>query len=299
MNFLFAAFFLLSSPPPHILEQWKTLDRENCGQLLFSAYRLKKYQHKFEDAENQLIMDCEKKVFSVPGLSDNVPHSVFLVPIPDLHKSLTPARRALLPAGIWHVGFNPFLVHFAQTLYKGLPEAEKHDQTPDFTFRRYIRVESFQMETRERTDPRRKNRLLVNLTFEQAREICRKEGGDLPTEDQWEIAARGAATFRSFPFGESIPIPCFGLSGPECGTRKSALDISPWGIVNMGSGVAEWVLPSPSRPPVPGRVITRGGTSVDHFYWNLVAARRLHPADTRSESIGFRCVFPITDKQVP
>lgn len=288
MTFLLLAI-LLAAPPAHYLEQWKTVRGDDCGEVLFLAGRLKKFQHKFSPAEQDRILACEKRVFPVKGAGELGPNHVFLVPARNQLSEHPERRLARIPAGIWYVGFVPFLVDFARRQFQALPEGERTGNAPDFGFGRHVRKDAFLIETQENLDGRGPR---VRVTFDEARELCKKAGGDLPDEEQWEIAARGASYYRPFPFGESIPMPCFGRTGPQCARDKTHLDLSPWGLWNLGSGVAEWVLPVPTRSAPTGMSITKGGTTGDHYYWNIVPARRLVPSQTRSDAIGFRCVFP-------
>ena len=46
------------------------------------------------------------------------------------------------------------------------------------------------------------------VTWQTARELCQAAGGDLPTEAQWEHAARGRGEFRDFPWGDAQPACC-------------------------------------------------------------------------------------------
>ncbi len=288
MTFLFLAI-LLAAPPAHYLEQWKTVRGDDCGEVLFLAGRLKKFQYKFSTAEQDRILACEKRVFPVKGTGELGPNHVFLVPARNQIAEHPERRLARIPAGIWYVGFVPFLVDFARRQFQALPEAERTGNAPDFGFGRHVKKDAFLIETQEHPDGRGPR---VRVTFDEARELCKKAGGDLPDEEQWEIAARGASYYRPFPFGEAIPMPCFGRTGPQCAKDKTHLDLSPWGLWNLGSGVAEWVLPVPTRSVPTGMSITKGGTTGDHYYWNIVPARRLVPSQTRSDAIGFRCVFP-------
>jgi len=298
MTFLFLTI-LLAAPPAHYLEQWKAVRKDDCGELLFLSGRLKKFQHKFTAQEQETILSCEKRVFPVKGLGEVGPNHVFLVPAREQIAEHPERPLARIPAGIWYVGFVPFLADFARRQFQALPEAEAGD-SPDFGFGRYVKKPAFLIETREHGDlgsrgnggGRKLAGPRVQVTFDEARELCKKAGGDLPDEEQWEIAARGASYYRPFPFGESIPMPCFGKTGPQCAKDKTPLDISPWGVWSLGSGVAEWVLPAPSRLVPTAMSVTKGGTTGDHFYWNIVPARRLVPSQTRSDAIGFRCVFP-------
>lgn len=112
------------------------------------------------------------------------------------------------------------------------------------------------------------------VDWEGARQVCVARGGSLPSEAQWERAARGLA-MRSFPWGDLQPRCCtasigreayaefrsvadcraelspVGGRGPEqVGSRVPKLkdcehgDVTPEGVVDMGASMAELTLDS-------------------------------------------------------
>lgn len=89
---------------------------------------------------------------------------------------------------------------------------------------------------------------IVCVTWEGARNYANWVGGDLPTEAQWEYAARGPEG-RTYPWGANPPIP--GLANyresgqgdvPKqidvCGERGA----SSFGVFNLAGNVEEWCL---------------------------------------------------------
>lgn len=147
---------------------------------------------------------------------------------------------------------------------------------------------------------------VVNVDWNDARAYCAWDGGKrLPTEAEWERAARGGAEGRMFSWGDEDPAPAlahFGASdGPRasCGERKR----NGFGLCDMLGNVWEWTADwyerqyyaaAPARnPPGPGtgmyRVI-RGGSWFDEPKPFLTISYRgwARPAE-RSATIGFRC----------
>lgn len=124
------------------------------------------------------------------------------------------------------------------------------------------------------------------VTQPQAEAFCVSRGGHLPTEDQWEFAARGTAG-RKYPWGSAPePSPQNGnLCGTEClaavrGTAWSGLTgianwTDPWGttapvadlpragdtpegLIGMAGNVWEW-----TRTPY-GRYTSRAGNATEY-----------------------------------
>jgi sulfatase modifying factor 1 len=150
------------------------------------------------------------------------------------------------------------------------------------------------------------NKPVVGVTFEQAASYCAFMNAELPTEAQWEKAARGPDG-RRYPWGDSEPT-CKLLNYNNCTkqaqTAQSNVEgASPFGARNMAGNVYEWVADwydpvyyktSPrGDPPGPdtgaARVVRSSGyhSSADQ---SLSYARSYTSPKDHRPDLGFRCV---------
>ncbi|MBI4575502.1 MAG: SUMF1/EgtB/PvdO family nonheme iron enzyme [Planctomycetes bacterium] len=125
----------------------------------------------------------------------------------------------------------------------------------------------------------------TNLSWDEAAAYCRYAGKRLPTEREWELAARGRDA-REFPWGSEFDAArcVFRARGPEAvGSRPAGA--SPCGALDMAGSVWEWVdgREGDSR-------VARGGSWQEVLEDALRSGyRNLLPADTRREDLGLRC----------
>ncbi len=131
---------------------------------------------------------------------------------------------------------------------------------------------------------------VTGLTQPEARKFCQMIGGDLPTEDQWEFAARGPQAL-AFPFGRSF-------DPRRCNTRETGLGhltpvnqfpngASPFGLLDMCGNSWEWTRTLNDR----GEVILKGGSFRTEARKALTYARSHEKPNRRRDDIGFRCVL--------
>lgn len=88
---------------------------------------------------------------------------------------------------------------------------------------------------------------MVQVTWEEARAFCKWAGGDLPTEAQWEKAARGTDA-RLYPWGNAWdPDKCANSVDPNelAGTKpvdSYPAGVSPYGCIDMVGNAGQWCL---------------------------------------------------------
>ncbi|MFO0556041.1 MAG: SUMF1/EgtB/PvdO family nonheme iron enzyme [Polyangiaceae bacterium] len=154
------------------------------------------------------------------------------------------------------------------------------------------------------------------IAFAAAERVCEHDGGTLPTEAQWEHAARGRGQHRPYTWGDSSPDCCHGiyagcapeLQEPGQGNCDGTGDITRDGVLDMNGNAQEmtrddhaaydapcWtqigILHDPlCVDPTINTISWRGaGLSVPPSYAHLALRRQGLRAPI--EGIGFRCVY--------
>ncbi|HBP86379.1 MAG TPA: hypothetical protein DD706_01625 [Nitrospiraceae bacterium] len=147
------------------------------------------------------------------------------------------------------------------------------------------------------------------ITWEEANAFCEHHNKRLPSEAEWEKAARGESA-RIFPWGEMDPTPDLAVFGqyhvheiPLVATVDSFEDgQSIYKVLHLAGNIAEWVndwlgtdyypiMPEKNPPgPKMGRYkVVRGGSWKSRPVMLRAATRGGAFPEERSANIGFRC----------
>jgi formylglycine-generating enzyme required for sulfatase activity len=210
----------------------------------------------------------------------------------------TPAHEVELPHGVW-MGEHPV----TNADYARFLEETQHEKPHAWQVRKYNAP----------AQP------VVTVTFDDALAFCAwlttraglHQGHvfDLPTEAEWEHAARGSDA-RKYPWGPDVPTPeraCFGLpadSGAPVPVGERPAGKSPFGCHDMAGNIYEWCLDAwhdsyrdaskvvnPCERGLRGapRVI-RGGSWNSYPRHLRCAARNWREPGYRGDYLGFRVV---------
>lgn len=144
---------------------------------------------------------------------------------------------------------------------------------------------------------------VVQVSQRDAAAYCAWAGMRLPSEAEWEFAARGADG-RRYPWGDEPPI--------QSGTRRANFGTvsccapdasdgqlkvgpvgrypagqSPFGLMDMAGNVWEWT--ANAHDGQPGQVVLRGGGWGNNPYGLRASYRHGNPPDIGLDMVGFRC----------
>jgi formylglycine-generating enzyme required for sulfatase activity len=163
---------------------------------------------------------------------------------------------------------------------------------------------------------------VVHVSWNDAMAYTAWSGGSLPTEAQWEYAARGGLEQKLYPWGDELTPQgrhmCNVWQGefPDVNTAADGfaatcpVDAFPpngHGLFSVTGNTWEWCLDSwrtdfgtapshdPHSPPNDAALVMKGGSFLCHAsYCNRYrpAARTRNTPDSAASNIGFRCVRP-------
>jgi formylglycine-generating enzyme required for sulfatase activity len=153
---------------------------------------------------------------------------------------------------------------------------------------------------------------VVHVSWNDAHAYSAWAGGRLPTEAEWEFAARGGLERRAFPWGDELepagehrmnvwqgafPARNTAADGYLGTAPVASFPPNDYGLHNMTGNVwewtADWFNPTLREPPEGTSRVQKGGSYLCHHSYcrrYRVAARQSSTPDSSTGNVGFRCV---------
>ncbi|XP_023685037.1 inactive C-alpha-formylglycine-generating enzyme 2 isoform X2 [Paramormyrops kingsleyae] len=154
---------------------------------------------------------------------------------------------------------------------------------------------------------------VVQVSWNDAQAFCKWRGKRLPSEEEWEFAARGGLQGRTYPWGNKFQLNRTNLWQGKFPERDTAEDgyhgISPvtafppqnnYGLYDMMGNAWEWT--STRFPGSQTMYVLRGASWIDTVDGSAnhrarVTTRMGNTPDSASDNLGFRCVASVQPRK--
>ena len=281
--FVFASFFLM------------------IGALVYESYKAKQMRQR------ALSIATETKVVAAPAAQD---FSVYKTLVGDDGREMVQISEGPFVMGSRDNDSDPDEKPEHQVYLKSY-FLDKHEVTQEayerfakMTRRIKRKIEVFEDDPAKLLLPQNP---MIAVTWDDAEAYCKWAGKRLPTEAEWEKAARGEGK-RRYPWGEEFVTSYANIDGTEDGYRYLAppgsfeAGRSPYGIYDMTGNVGEWVADfydenayrkssyrDPAGPDQGEQRVIRGG-SWRETKRNVRSSKRFQAKPWRHDiTVGFRC----------
>ncbi len=172
-------------------------------------------------------------------------------------------------------------------------------------YRECVKADVCQVSSCDRDVSTRADHPVVCVSWEDAQAYCRWVGARLPTEAEWEYAARGPEGYI-YPWGNTEPA-CdkanyLGCVGDTVAVGSYPDGVSWCGAEDMSGNVWEWnadwydqdyyeisPVENPDGPPSGEHRVVRGGAWGFHLLYLRCANRDYRDPEYQDDNLGFRC----------
>ena len=228
-------------------------------------------------------------------------------------KNIAHGERVAVPAGEYFVGSGPTAENSEeQPMRKIVLSAYKIDAIPVSVgaYRAFLDSSGYQSPAHFDPTDASDNLPIVGVSWNDAMAYASWAGGTLPSEAQWEVAAKAGQRLQDYPWGDEPPSATFAniqfSVGAPTPIKSYPAGRNAWGIWDMCGNVWEWCRddwePMLYRRIKPGTIdptheigspdkSIRGGSFESFEEMGRCAFRQFAPTGDMRHDIGFRVVY--------
>jgi iron(II)-dependent oxidoreductase len=154
------------------------------------------------------------------------------------------------------------------------------------------------------------NHPVVGVSYRDAQNYAKWRGVRLPTEAEWEYAARGGLMGKKYPNGDEVDVKSVNYGRRQCGsTAVGSYPANGFGLYDMVGNVREWVLDyyqtdyylnspvkNPQGPEIGRFRVIRGGSWLSGAPCVTVYIRNGLASNWVDFAVGFRCARDVTSE---